>query len=66
MLEIEDQANAQPSDFEMIEHLADFMIGHGFNGFYVHDNGIGNDQVGNIFANLFIFIENIVTRLLPI
>ena len=66
MLEVEKQRDTKSGYFQIIENLANFVIGDGVDGFGIHDNGIRNDQIRDILADQFAFIENIVVRLLTI
>jgi hypothetical protein len=64
VFEVQDQADSQSSDFEVIQHLAAFFVGDRFDGFCVHDYLAKGDQVGHIKTNRILLVEDIVTTLL--
>ena len=50
MFEVENKANFEVGDFQIIEHLAQFVIGYPVNDFGVYHHCIANDEIGDIVA----------------
>lgn len=62
--EVDDEAYGELSDFEIREHLADFVIGDSGDGFCIDDNFLVNDQVGDVLADDVTFVSDVEWRLL--
>ena len=62
--EIQDQADRMAGDLEVVEHLTYFVIGDAFDDLGVDHHEIEDDEIGNIFADLHCFVNDVVTRLL--
>ena len=64
MLEVDDKPDRQTRDLQVVDDLAEFMVGDPFNDLCIHDNGVSNNDVGDVLANLHIFVPDIKTGLL--
>jgi hypothetical protein len=64
MFEIEDYANTQARNAQIIQHQPTFMVGDLVDDFCVYDYRIKRDQVRNEEADLVSFVEHIKRRLL--
>jgi hypothetical protein len=58
-LEIEDQSDGMAGDFQVVEHLADFVIGNAFDDFCIHYYKVKDDEIRDVFANLHRFIDRL-------
>ena len=66
VFKIQDEADGQSGCLEIIQHLADFVIGDALNDFRVNDHLAEGDQVGNVFRNLLVTVYDRVAGLLKI
>ena len=59
MFEVEDYANTQACDPQIIQHQSTFMVADLVNHLCVYDETIERDYVRNEEANLVAFVEHI-------
>ena len=59
VFEIERQANSQAGDFQIVQHLAKFVIADAINDFCVNDDPLEADQVWNVFTHLDSFVDDV-------
>ncbi len=64
VFEIEQQANSQAGDFQIVQHLAKFVIADAINDFCVNDDLLEADQVWNVFTDLDSFVDDVKYPLL--
>ena len=63
-LEVKDEADRLACDFQIVEHLAEFVFRDAVDDFRVHDHIVENDEIGNILADPHGLVKNIVSGLL--
>ncbi len=59
MLEVEKQGGFQAGDVEVSEHLCDVAFVEGGDDFGVHDDGVGDDQIGNEGADVLAVVVDL-------
>ena len=64
MLEVEDDANTQCCDAEIVQHQSTLVISNSVNNFCINDDTVECDQVGDKKTDLVSFVEDIEQRLL--
>src|ERR1041384_6561309 len=64
VFEIQDNADSQPGDAEVIYHLSALVIGNVVNDLGVHHNGGMGDEVWNKLAHFDLLVEDIELSLL--
>src|SRR5262245_48864349 len=64
MFKVEDDADSQFGDAEIIQHLSSLVVGDATDHFGVHDNGGMGDQVWNELTHLDHLVEDIEYSLL--
>jgi hypothetical protein len=64
VLEVENYANTQTRDPEVIQHQPAFVVADFVNYFGIYDDGAKRNQIGNKEPNLLPFVEHIERRLL--
>ena len=62
--EIEDKADGEACDLQIVDHLSDFMICDLPDGFRIDDDLLEGNQIGNIFSDYSSFIDNVESGLL--
>jgi hypothetical protein len=65
VLEIQNYADSQLRDAQIIQHQATFVVRDSIDDFCVDDNGIERDQIGHKQTNFAPFIQHIENGLLP-
>src|SRR5436190_5784301 len=58
MFEVQDDADSQFGDAEIIYHLAALVVGNSINAFGVHDNGGMGDQIGNALTDHDLLVKD--------
>jgi len=61
---MQDQTQFEPGDFQIIQHLAPFVIGDGFNYLGIYDDGSKCNEVWNVFSYLDPLVEHVLMGLL--
>ena len=64
MLEVENYANTQTRDAQIIQHQPTFMVGDAVNYLCIYDDPIKRNEIGNENADLLPFVKDIERRLL--
>ena len=57
MLEVENYANTQTRDAQIIQHQPTFMVGDAVNYLCIYDDPIERNEIGNENANLLPFAK---------
>ena len=63
-VEVDDQANPELGDAQIIEHLTPLMVRDAINDFRIHNHGFDGNQIGNEFTDKFIFVTDLKSALL--
>ena len=58
VFEIEDEADLEAGDAEVIEHLTEFVVGDAVDDLGVHHHLAIGDEVGNVLGDLDGFVED--------
>lgn len=61
---VQNQTQFQTGNFDLVQYLAPFVIGDGFNHLRIDDDGSKCDEVRKVFPDLDAFVNNFITELL--
>ena len=62
MFEVDQQADLQIGHFQVVQHLANFVVCDFLDCFGIDDDQVETDQIGNVASNVHRLIDSLINQ----